>query len=261
LKEVPVKKPKLNSTLIVKDNPNEAALEGTRIFTRTAVDSVSERGRFTVVLSGGSTPRLMHHLLAEEPFLSEIPWKKTHIFWADERCVPEDHPLSNFGAAKQDFITAIPIPESHIYPMPAQSSSEKGAAEYQQRLSDIFGLAIGEIPRFDLVFLGIGSDGHIASLFPNHWALEEKERLVVWVKGGDPDVYRLTMTLPVFNNARAVVFLISGRHKSDVLRAVFEDTGDRFPANRVHPTNGVLIWLTDQEAASCISSNMTNGKF
>jgi len=168
--------------------------------------------------------------------------------------------LSNFGAAKQDFIETIPIPESHIYPMPAQSSSEKGAAEYQQRLSDFFGLAVGEVPRFDLVFLGMGNDGHIASLFPNHCALEEKKRLVVLVKGGDPDVYRLTMTVPVLNNARAVVFLISGRHKSDALRAVFENTGDGLPAKRVHPTNGVLIWLTDREAASCISSNMTNGK-
>ncbi len=238
---------------IVKDNPDDLAKEAAMIFSAAALECASEKGLFTVALSGGSTPKLMHRLLAEEPFLSEIPWIRTHIFWVDERCVPEDHLSNNFAAAKKDLIDRVPIPESHVYPMPAQVPSEKGAVEYQRILSDFFNLGPGKLPHFDLIFLGMGTDGHTASLFPDQRVLEENERLVVSVKGGDPDVYRLTITIPVLNNARNIVFLISGRKKAHIIKSVFENNQVSLPAKRVCPVDGTLIWLMDREAASSLS--------
>ncbi len=246
--------------MIVKDNPDDLAQAAARIFTVAAVDCVAEKGRFAVMLSGGSTPRSMHRLLAEEPFFSEIPWEKTHIFWTDERCVPEDHPHSNFGEAKKELVDKIPIPESHVHPMPTESASEKGAAAYERIMLQFFELEPGEFPNFDLIFLGMGSDGHTASLFPDHWALDEGERLVISAKGGNPDIYRLTVTLPMLNNASAVVFLISGRQKADTLKTVFENNQVSLPAMRVRPINGTLTWLIDREAASSLSKRVTNGK-
>jgi 6-phosphogluconolactonase len=246
--------------IVVENNPNDMAHKAARIFAGAAVDCASVQGRFTVVVSGGSTPRRMHHLLAEEPYISEIPWEKTHVFWVDERCVPENHPSSNFGAAKGDFVNKVPIPRSQVYAMPTALSPEQGAAEYQRRLSDFFELAKGEFPRFDLIFLGMGSDGHTASLFPDQSALEEKKRFVLSVKGGNPDVYRLTMTLPVINNARYVVFLISGAKKAEALKAVLENNQVRVPAKRVRPVSGKQLWLIDREAASMLSKRVTDGK-
>ncbi|MBW1901871.1 MAG: 6-phosphogluconolactonase [Deltaproteobacteria bacterium] len=246
--------------LVVKENPEDLAQEAARIFAAAAVDCAFKKGRFAVVLSGGSTPGLMHNLLAEKPFISEIPWEKTHIFWADERCVPENHPHSNFRAAKEDLVDKVPIPESHVYPMSTEFTPEKGADAYQQTLSDFFKLEPGEFPRFDLIFLGMGSDGHTASLFPDQSALEEKERFVVSVKGGNPDVYRLTMTLPVLNNARYVVFLISGKQKAEALKTVLENSQVRLPAKRVRPVSGKQIWLIDREASSLLSKSVTYGK-
>jgi len=238
--------------LVVKENPADLAQEAAQIFAATAVGCASGKGRFTVALSGGSTPRLMHNLLAEEPFVSEIPWEKTHVFWVDERCVPKNHPHSNFGAAKGDLVEKAPILESQVYPMPMAFSPEQGAVEYHRTLSDFFKLAPGEFPRFDLIFLGMGSDGHTASLFPDQSALEEEERFVVSVKGGNPDVYRLTMTLPVLTNARYVVFLISGRQKAGILKTVLENNQVRLPAGRIRPVNGKQVWLVDREAASML---------
>jgi 6-phosphogluconolactonase len=246
--------------LFVKDNPNDLAREAAGIFSATALENTSEKGLFTVAFSGGATPKLMHSLLAKEPFFSEIQWKKTHIFWVDERCVPENHPSNNFGAAKKNFLDKVPIPESHIYPMPAQTAFEKGADEYQKRIADFFELDPGGLPRFDLIFLGMGADGHTASLFPNQRVLEEKKRLVVLVKGGDPDVYRLTMTLPVLNNAGKVVFLVAGRKKADIVKSVFENDQVSLPATRVFPINGTLIWLMDREAAAALSKSVSYGK-
>jgi len=244
---------------VIKENVTDLAKEGARIFSASALACVSEKGRFAVALSGGSTPRLMHRLLAEEPCISEIPWESLEIFWVDERCVPKDHPSSNFGTAKKDFIDSVPIPESHVYPMPAESFPEKGAVEYQRIMCDFFELGQGGFPCFDVIFLGIGTDGHTASLFPNHMALEEKERLAVSVRGGDPDVDRITVTLPVLNNARKVVFLVSGRKKAPIVKSVFEKNQVPLPAKRVRPIDGDLIWLLDREAASLLSKSVTYG--
>jgi 6-phosphogluconolactonase len=220
------------------------------MFSRIAEESVSLRGRFAVALSGGSTPRLMHRMLCDEPYLSMIPWNRIHIFWVDERCIPISDPASNYGAARADFLDNVPVPENQLHPMPMDVPPEQGAWAYQEELVRFFQTQPSKIPIFDLICLGIGTDGHTASLFPGQGALREKERLVVAVRGGAPDVDRLTMTFPLLNNGRQILFLASGKGKAMILKAILEGPPSRFPAQLIQPLHKNLIWLLDWEAAS-----------
>jgi 6-phosphogluconolactonase len=213
---------------------------------------VKKEGRFFVALSGGSTPRQMHRRLA---FRSAVPWQGVHVFWGDERCVPVDDPWSNHGAAWKDFLGKVPLLPERIHPMPVHVNPQKGALMYERELDHVFNLKQAQLPVFDLVFLGLGKDGHTASLFPAHRALEENERFVVAVKGGDPDVYRLTLTFPVINRAKEVIFMVSGLDKAEVVKAVTEDREGKFPASRIRPLSGSLMWLLDREAASLLAKN------
>jgi 6-phosphogluconolactonase len=236
--------------IFISDSPEKEALKGADLFAGRAKASVNTRGKFFAALSGGSTPRPMHRLLVQDPYRSEIPWGHVHLFWVDERCVPASDPASNFGAAKRDFIHQAPIPASQVHPMPGEMVPELGALKYQEDLVSSFQLREGEFPVFDIIFLGVGADGHTASLFPGRKALDETERMVVAVKGGEPYVSRLTMTLPVINNAKEVVFLVSGKEKAGVVKAIIESEDQSFPAHKVRPGNGVLTWLLDSGAAS-----------
>jgi 6-phosphogluconolactonase len=215
--------------------------------------SVRRRGRFVAALSGGSTPREMHRLLAREPYLSGIPWEHTHLFWVDERCVPWSHVASNYGAARRDFLDRLPLRPGQIHPMPSGSLPDEGASQYEVELRTFFQTRPGECPVFDLILLGMGPDGHTASLFPDHPALSETERPVLAVKGGDPDVSRLTLTYPLINQARKLVFLVSGRSKAGAVKAVLQEKDPRLPAQRVRPAPGGLVWLLDKEAASLLN--------
>jgi 6-phosphogluconolactonase len=238
--------------VFIEDNTTRLARKGADIFSGSAKESVFNKGSFVVAVSGGSTPRAMHRMLGEEPFVSEIPWEKTHIFWVDERCVPFSDSASNYGAFKSDLIGRAPIPSYHIHPMPAEDVPSDGALRYEEELLSFFQLKEGQFPVFDLLMLGIGKDGHTASLFPGSRALEEKKRLVVPVKGGNPYVYRLTLTLPVLKMARRVVFLVSGKGKAGTVEAILERKDENLPAGRVRPSDGRLIWLLDREAASLL---------
>jgi 6-phosphogluconolactonase len=240
----------------VKENPAELAQAGADLFADIAKDCVSNYDRFSVAVSGGSTPRAMHCLLAQEPFLSEVPWNKTHIFWVDDRCVPHDDPASNFGAARSDLIALVPIPAENVHPIPVDTPPQKGALKYQNDILDFFNPANGEIPCFDLIIMGIGRDGHIASLFPGCKELEEKKRLIVPVKGGDPFVHRLTMTLPILNNARETIFLVSGSNKAEIVKEIFYKKDSCLPAQMIKPANGNLTWLMDSEAARLIEDKV-----
>jgi 6-phosphogluconolactonase len=191
-------------------------------------------------------------MLAEKPFSSEVPWEKTDIFWVDERCLPTGDPASNFGVAGKDFLGKVPLPAEQVHAMPGELQPDKGALRYQQELLDCFQPEIGQCPIFDLIFLGMGEDGHTASLFPGHDALDEDKRMVVAVKGGDPNVTRLTMTLSLLNRARQIVFLVSGKKKAGTLRTVFEERAIRLPVQRIRPLEGKVIWLLDSEAASLL---------
>ena len=212
-----------------------------------------------VALSGGSTPRAMHRLLAEEPHCSDIPWKETHIFWVDERCVPVDDPASNYGLAKKDFLHRIPIPIEQIHPMPGGVPPEEGAKKYQEEMEVFFQKGEEGFPLFDLIFLGMGKDGHTASLFPGKPSVVTSERWVAVVKGGDPDVYRLTLTYDVLNQAREIYFLVSGVGKAPIVKTVIEDKDAHLPSQKIQPMSGSLTWLLDKEAASKLSEEMMRG--
>lgn len=235
--------------IMVEENKESLAETGARLFERKALEAVEKQGRFLVALAGGSSPRGMHRKLGALP---SIPWQDFHIFWGDERCVPLDDPSSNYGAAWEDFIGRVPVPAEQIHPMPGNETPQKGALLYEEELRQVFELQHPQVPAFDLIFLGLGKDGHTASLFPGYPSVRETEALVVAVKGGDPDVHRLTFTFPLINAARGVMFVVSGKDKAGAVKAVIEEQEETLPASKVHLSSGDQIWLLDREAASLL---------
>ena len=223
---------------------------------RDAADAVAQRGRFTIALSGGSTPRNLYTLIAANASAS-LPWDQMFFFWGDERHVPSGDPESNYRMARETLLSKIRVPAANIFPIPAENPDASVAAEsYEQTLRKFFDVASGEFPRFDLILLGMGPDGHTASLFPETAALQEKSRLVVanWVE--KLKTSRITLTLPVLNAARCVAFLVSGTDKAAVLREVLEGNGpaEKYPSKLVRPGEGKLIWFVDRAAASELST-------
>lgn len=244
---------KHHSQKIITAESNQLAQMGAELFNKIAKQAISTQGRFAVAVSGGSTPRVMHRLLSQEPYLSGIDWQNTHLFWVDERMVPFDHPDSNFGAAQRDFLFKIPIPLNQIYPMQVMVRPEEGASLYQANLKHFFQRLGNTDPIFDLVFLGVGKDGHTASLFPDQALTLSSQSWVIAVKGGDPDRYRLTMTYSVLNKARHVCFMVSGKKKALIIKTLLEGRAAELPAGKIKPANGTLTWLLDQKAASLLS--------
>jgi len=222
---------------------------------RSAIDAARDRGQFTIALSGGSTPKSLYHLLASNARTS-LPWGHMFFFWGDERHVPPTDMDSNYRMANEAMLAKIPVAESNVFRVPAENpDAAAAAAAYAQTLQDFFGINPGQVPVFDLVLLGLGPDGHTASLFPGTAALAEKSRLVVanWVEKFN--THRITFTLPVLNAARCVAFLVSGTDKAAALRSVLQSDapGEQYPAKLVRPANGKLIWLLDRAAASGLS--------
>lgn len=231
---------------------NEALAEAAaQAVAGAAEEAVSQTGRFTLALSGGSTPRRLYARLASPPFRSRIDWARLDVFWGDERCVPPDHPDSNYRLADESLLSKVPIPPEQIYRMRGEDSDpERAALDYSQELMRVFSLKPGEHPRLDLVLLGLGADGHTASLFPGSPALNENRRLAVATYAEPIKAYRLTLTLPVLNAAAQVIFLVSGVEKAEVLRAVLQDRpSPSRPASLVRPERGTL-WFVDRAAAS-----------
>jgi 6-phosphogluconolactonase len=222
-------------------------------FVDRATAAVHEKSSFTVALSGGSIPKSLYALLANDTSLRErAPWVKTYCFWGDERHVPPDHPDSNYRMAYDAMLSKVPIPSANIHRIKGEyPDAEQAAHEYEQTLRGFFRLPVGQYPRFDLVFLGLGPDAHTASLFPGTQALHEQQRLVVanWV--GKFYAERITMTAPVLNNAACVVFLVSGEEKALPVKAVLEGRYEpsQLPAQLIRPRHGRLVWLVDQAAA------------
>jgi len=223
-------------------------------FVRSAGETLAVRGRFTVALSGGSTPKRLYQLLAGEPFRDQVDWKKVEIFWGDERSVPPDHQDSNYRMAREAMLEKLPIPTGQVHRLEAERSDRDAAArEYQQTLARVFGVSVdGPPPAFDLVLLGMGPDGHTASLFPGTTALKETTRWVVvnFVPKFNTD--RLTLTAPVLNRAREVLFLVAGADKVQPLREVLEGPPDiqRLPSQLIRPSEGRLLWFVDRQAAA-----------
>jgi len=242
-----------NTERIIVPDPNQLAEKGAEMFCEIAKKSIYERGRFVVAVSGGSTPRPMHRRLSREPYLSDPFWQHTHIFWVDERMVDVDHPDSNFGTARKDLLDKIPIPREYIYPVPVIAYPKKGAERYEMTLKTFF-QSIGSVdPVFDLIILGVGTDGHTGSLFPDQTSTHPLQSWVISVKGGNPNIFRLTMTYLVLNSARYILFLASGKDKAPMIKTLFEDDTADLPAKHVKPVKGTIRWLLDQEAASGLS--------
>lgn len=207
-------------------------------------EAIAQREICTIALSGGSTPKALYEAIAKQ----NLPWEKIHVFWGDERYVSPDHPDSNQKMARQAWLDRVNIPSSNIHPMPTAAGNPKtDALQHQTELEEFFALSVGEIPIFDIVLLGMGDDGHTASLFPHTEALKVSDRLItVGNKDGQP---RLTFTAPLINHARCVIFIVSGANKQAALTQVFAPEADSFtyPARLIQP-QGQLWWLLDESA-------------
>jgi 6-phosphogluconolactonase len=217
-------------------------------FVTLAAEAIAARGRFAVALSGGSTPRATYSLLASDEFAARVDWPRVHVFWGDERCVPPGHPGSNFRLADEALLSHIPIPSDNIHRVRGELKPEVAAQAYVAELHVFFG---APWPRFDLVLLGVGNDGHAASLFPGSPALRETARPVVAVTAHyqDRPTQRVTLIPPAINAARQVLFLATGAAKAEIVQAVLEGPDGRYPAQLIRPTAGGLTWLVDAAAA------------
>ncbi len=236
--------------------PQELFSAAAEEVVRTAKQAVAQRGRFTIALAGGSTPKSLYNLLAANA-RATLPWDQMFFFWGDERHVPPTNPDSNYRMADETMLSKIPVAAGNVFRIAAENpDAAAAAASYEQTLRKFFQLEAGQVPTFDLILLGMGPDGHTASLFPGTAALQEKSRLVVpnWVE--KLKASRITLTLPVLNGARCVMFLVSGTDKATVLRAVLEEDvpAEQYPSKLVRPGNGKLIWLVDRAAASSLSA-------
>jgi 6-phosphogluconolactonase len=216
-------------------------------FVSLASAAIARRGRFCVALAGGSTPEPVYALLAERPPTREIDWTRVEVFWGDERSVSPDHPDSNYRMARRALLDRVPIPEKNVHRIRGELPPEEAAAAYRLQLQDHLGVD----GRFDLILLGMGPDGHTASLFPGTDASQEHSVVAVHVQ--KLDTWRVTLTLPVINAARHVIFLVSGEEKAPALARVY--AGDPLPAAMVEPADGKLIWLVDRDAAARLPSS------
>lgn len=214
-----------------------------------AQQCVSDKGIFTIAASGGTTPKTLYRLLAAPPFAEKMPWQQTHLFWGDERCVAPDHPDSNYRMVKEELLGQKLPANCTVYRMPGEKAPEDGAITYEETLKKFFSDGQNGVPKwpsFDLILLGLGSDGHTASLFPNTPALEENERWVVSTPPGllDPQVDRITLTIPVINNAAEVAFLVAGEKKKSLIELILAKSRpiSQYPASYIVP-KGKFVWF------------------
>jgi 6-phosphogluconolactonase len=236
-------------------NLEDIGIRAASFFIKYSNDAIHKRGQFTVALSGGKTPEFLFRILAQHDHRKSIEWKKIKVFWGDERFVSKDHPESNFGIAYRVLLSQVPIPEENIFAIPTDTGSSTRAAElYEESMRRFFGRSNaveGTPPKpvFDLVLLGLGKDGHTASLFQENRISDKEERWVMAVEAPPlyPTTNRVTVSLPVINSARTVAFLVSGEDKKEVLQSVLLSNTAKenpLPAQRVNPSNSI-VWFTD----------------
>lgn len=240
-----------DATLTVCPDPAALAETAANLIIDTATEAVRDRGRFMLCLAGGATPRATYERLALPEIAERVRWDRTWAFFGDERVVPPDHAESNYRMAHETLLSRVPIPPAQIFRMRGEDAdADRAAAAYAATLSEVFGTRRGELPRFDLVLLGLGVDGHTASLFPGSPVLREVFRSVAGVHVTAAQIpQRITLTFPAFNAAARVIFLVTGAEKAKVVKAVLSDQA-MLPAGLVRPTDGELIWLADRAAAA-----------
>jgi 6-phosphogluconolactonase len=234
------------------DDPEALSLGAAEFFAATARNAVAARGRFSVALSGGSTPRPIYETLARPNFRDRVDWARTHVFWGDERCVDPDDPRSNARLANEALLRHVPVPAGQVHPMDCLPDPREAARRYEAMLKNFFA---GGAPSFDLILLGLGENGHTASLFPGHAVLTEAARWVAEVYVAEQDLYRLTLTAAFINRAATVAFLVDAAAKAAVVREVIAGPRDplRLPAQLIQPVPGELHWLLDKAAAGALN--------
>jgi 6-phosphogluconolactonase len=242
--------------ILIQRDLGELAHKAAEQFIALAGAAVARSGRFAVALSGGSTPRALYQLLGSAKYRERLDWRRVHLFWGDERCVPPDHAESNFRMARESWLSKIQMPAANIHRMEGEKEPYAAAEAYEQELQQFFAPAPGQLPRFDLILLGIGEDGHTASLFPGSAALDENERMVAALYVDKLRAYRLTLTLPVINAGAQVMFLVSGANKANALGEILASGPCPYPAAKVRPCDGQLTWLIDQAAAQNLPANI-----
>jgi len=246
--------------------PDSAALarRTAQHFVEVAEQAVAKSGRARIAISGGSTPKVAFQLLADpsQPWLKRMPWDKLDLYWVDERTVPPDHPDSNYRMTKEAMLDHVPLKPEQVHRMEGELEPEVAAAKYESLLRNTFRLEGAETPRFDLVGLGMGDDGHTASIFPHTEAIHEMGRLVTANQVPQKDTWRITLTWPVINQGSSVFFLIGGKNKAELVKEVF--TGprdpDRLPSQLIWPAGGILTLILDKDAAALLPATDGRGR-
>lgn len=248
----------VNAQIETVEDKEQLAHRAAQEFVRVANESISSRGRFTVALSGGSTPQRIYELLADEtqPYRAQIAWQHAHFFWGDERCVAPDDPQSNFRAAYDALLSRIQITEENIHRIEAERADANDAArDYERRLQTFFNLADGDFPRFDLILLGLGADGHTASLFPDSSAINEEKHLIAATWVAKLNAQRITLTVPTINHASHILFLVSGADKREIIKRIFtrrKSNESAFPAQLIGTETNAPRWIVDRSAAQLL---------
>jgi 6-phosphogluconolactonase len=221
-------------------------------FSRSAESAIADHGRFCVALSGGNTPKGVYGQLAAQK-RDSLPWNKVFVFFGDERHVPPEDPESNYRMARESLLSKVPIPEENVHRILAELPAPAAAVQYEMDMRSFFRLPAGSWPRFDLILLGLGDDGHTASLFPGSPALTEQSRIVVANFVEKFNGYRITFTFPVLNHADQVVFFVSGKSKAQIVKTIFTPGEASYPAQGVRPESGKVLWIADKDAASLLA--------
>jgi 6-phosphogluconolactonase len=241
-----------NREIIICRDTDELSRKAAEQFVALARQAIAARGRFSVALSGGSTPRALYSLLAAGEFSERLAWRQIHLFWGDERCVPPDHAESNFRMVEESLLSRTMIPTENVHRMAGEKAPQVAAAEYEVELRKHFHIDDDSLPRFDLILLGLGEDGHTASLFPDSPALRETEHLVATAYVEKLDAHRLTLTFPVINNAARIIFLVAGQSKANVVKEILGNEAGMamYPAARIAPHSGKCAWMITADAAA-----------
>jgi 6-phosphogluconolactonase len=249
-------------TYRISPTPAEVAKAAAQLFTDAVINAASARGVARVAISGGTTPKAMFTLLAAEPFASQVPWDKLDLFWVDERCVPPNHADSNYRMTREALLSKVPLPADRIHRMEGELDPEVAAARYESTIRNAFRLEGAETTTFDLILLGMGDDGHTASLFPHTEGLNDLTHIVIANHVPQKDTWRITLTSPVINQGREVAFLIEGAAKAQVLHDVFLGPfqPDTYPSQIIRPASGRLTLLLDSAAAAKLPEPATSEK-
>lgn len=239
------------SNVKIFQSAEEMAEASAEFIIKTAKNAIETSGRFVISLSGGHTPEQLYKRLSKPPFSDQMPWNKTFVFWGDERFVPSTGEQNNGHMAKALLLDRVDIPLANVYPVPVELSPAESAKKYELTIINFFG---DDRPRFDLILLGLGENGHTASLFPGSDSLTEKTHLVREVFVAEQKMFRVTMTADLINQARNIIFLVEGKGKAEILNSVLTAPyqPDRYPAQLIKPAYGKLYWFVDSKAASLL---------